>query len=372
VEQRNRDIWKTTDDGDKKQLRPKFELERVFPVTGTHKDVDLSERVRSGELQGFLLIAEDALKEFDEGERPPGFRALSYHTDEPTFIELPRWLGKVINEDQRRRRIEAADLDQKLVNRLNRRIPLDTYGLTKQRADGSVDKGEKENRLRTFGLPAIAVMLLFMLVMTSAPQLMTNILEEKSQRISEVLVSLVSPFNLLMGKLMGGVLISLTLALMYLGGVFWATHHFGVSQFVPASTYGWFLLMTVFALFMYGSMFSALGSACSEVRDSQSMVMPAMMIVMIPLFSAFPIIESPNGTLAQIMTFVPTATPMILLLRLVTQPGPPPIEIGFALLDCIVTTLVLVWASGKIFRIGVLSQGQTPTFRNLIGWLLSK
>ena len=130
--------------------------------------------------------------------------------------------------------------------------------------------------------------------------------------------------------------------------------------------------MMVFALLMYGSLFGALGSACSELRDAQSMMMPAMMIVMIPMFAMGAIIESPNGTLATALTYFPTATPMIFLFRMLSSPGPDTWEIFAAMAMCVVTTLFLVWASGKIFRIGVLSQGQTPTFRKLIGWVLAK
>ena len=173
---------------------------------------------------------------------------------------------------------------------------------------------------------------------------------EKMQRISEVLVASVTPFELMMGKLLGSVGVSMTLAGIYLGGVMWATHHWDVSHLVPAGTYAWFLLMMVFALLMYGSLFGALGSACSELRDAQSMMMPAMIILMIPMFAMGAIVESPNGPLAIGLTYFPTATPMIFLFRLLAPPGPALWEIFAALGMCIVTTLVLVYASGKIFR----------------------
>ena len=102
------------------------------------------------------------------------------------------------------------------------------------------------------------------------------------------------------------------------------------------------------------------------------MMMPAMIILMIPMFAMGAIVESPNGPLAIGLTYFPTATPMIFLFRLLAPPGPALWEIFAALGMCIVTTLVLVYASGKIFRVGVLSQGQTPTFGKLLRWVLSK
>ena len=357
-------IWEEDEAGERRQTRPRFLLERFAPVEGERADVALSRRVEAGELQGFLLLGPGL---FGEGAPAP-----AYHTEEPTFTELCDWLETVVNQEVRRRRFEEADVDPVLVDRLDRRLSFTTWGLVDERPDGTIEEAEEENELRTWGIPFVSMMLLFMLVMTSAPQLMNQVLEEKMQRISEVLVSCVSPFQLMLGKLVGTVAISLTLAALYLGGVRWATHHWGVSHFVPLDVYLWFLLLLVFTLLMYGSLFSALGAACSELRDAQGMMMPAMILVLIPLFAWSAVLESPNGTLAQVLTYVPTATPMILLMRVLAPPGPPLWEIPCALLMCLATTIALVWAAAKIFRIGVLAQGQTPTFRKLVGWVLSK
>ena len=361
-------VWRAKDDGERQQVRPRFLLELHVPADGERTDVELSRRVEAGELDGFLLVAPDVLdREARIGERP-----LSYHTDEPTFTELPNWLGQTVNREVRRTRFAAAELDQELVSRLDRSVPLRTFGLAAERSDGTVEEAEEENKARTFGVPAGAMFLLFMLIMTSAPALMNQVLEEKMQRIAEVLVSAVTPFQLMMGKLLGGVLVSLTLAALYLGAVVWATHYWGVGDLVPLSVYAWFVVFLVLALLMYGSMFSALGSACSELKDAQSMMMPAMILIMIPLFAWTAVLESPNGPVAQVLTFIPTATPLILLLRMVAPPGPPAWEVAAALVLCLAATVGMVWAGAKIFRVGMLSQGQAPSLRRVLGWVLSK
>jgi ABC-type Na+ efflux pump permease subunit len=369
VETRNAEgIWETGEDGEREQVRPRFRLERHEPAAGEDAELALSDRARGGELQGFLLISPDAAALDGEfGERP-----LAYHTREPTFTELPTWLGQTLDAHIRALRFEAAALDMQLVGRLDRRVPLDTWGLVSRKSDGSVKQADRESEARTFGIPAAAMFLLFMLVMVSAPQLMNQVLEEKMQRIAEVLVSAVTPFQLMLGKLLAGALVSMTLALLYLGGIWWATHHFGIDHFVPPEIYLWFPLLLVLALVTYGSMFSALGSACSELRDAQSMMMPAMIAVMIPLFAWTAILESPNGPVARVLTFVPSATPTVLLLRLAAQPGPPAWETALAALYSLATAAVFVWASGRIFRIGLLAQGQTPSLRKLAGWILER
>ena len=358
-------IWEPGTDDEKKQLRPRFLLERYEPAAGERADVALSQRVRAGELQGFVLLDEHILDE------EPGARPLAYHTEEPTFVELPEWIGRVLNDEIHRRRFEQAGVDGELVARLSRPLELSTWGLVEQRPDGSVVEPEEENKLKSFGIPFAGLMLLFMFVMTAAPQLMNQVLEEKMQRIAEVLISAVTPFQLMLGKLLAGVGVSLTLALIYLCAIVWAMDHWQVSQFVPPGAYAWLLVLMVFAMLTYGAIFSALGSACTELRDAQSLMMPVMIVLMVPMFAWSAVLESPNGTIATALTYFPTATPMILLVRVLCSPGPPAWEILTAIGMCLVTTIVFVWASGRIFRIGILAQSQAPSFRKLVGWVFS-
>ena len=364
-------IWSKDEDGKledeatREQERPRFALERYAPAAGERPDVALSKRVESGELQGFLLIDADILR------KRLLTRPLAYHTDEPTFTELPKWLEEKVNGEVLARRYAEAGLDGREVQKLSKPVALSTWGLVKQRDDGSVDEADRENELRTFGIPFVGLMLMFMMVMTAAPQMMNQVLEEKMQRISEVLISAVTPFQLMLGKLLGGVGTAGTLAALYLGGVVVALHHFEIDHFVPWTAYLWFGVMMVFALLMYGSLFAAMGSACNELRDAQSLMMPAMVLVMVPMFAFTVVLESPNGDAARWLTYFPTATPAIFLVRVLAPPGPAAWEYPAALALCVVTTLVLVWAGGRIFRVGILAQGQTPSFRQLLGWVFS-
>lgn len=364
-------IWSERAAGqERKQERPRFLLEPYTPPQGERADLALSSRVQAGELIGFLII--DPLVSAEDSEVESAVHPMAYYTENPTFTELPNWLAATVDGEVRRRRFEAADLDRELIAKLNRRVSLTTFGLPEERSDGTVAEAKQEHKARTFAVPAASMFLLFLLIFTSAPALMNQVLEEKMQRISEVLVSAVSPFQLMLGKLTGTVMVSMTLAVLYLGAVWWATHHYGVQDFVPGVIYIWIPLFLVLGLFMYGSIFSALGSACSELRDAQSMMMPAMILIMIPMFAWTAVIESPNGTIATVLTFFPTATPLILLLRVAAPPGPPVWEVVGGLVVCILATIACVAASGKIFRIGVLSQGQTPSFKNLVGWIFTK
>ncbi|MDA1275679.1 MAG: ABC transporter permease [Verrucomicrobia bacterium] len=356
-------------DAEKKQIRPRFILETFVESDGKSDGVDLilSERIRKKELFAFLIIESDALDA--DGSKGP---RISYHTETPTFTDLPNWIEQVINDEIRRHRFLEANVDQALVQKLTRHTQVKRLGLTGVSATGEVIKAKEENKVLTFALPAISMFLLFMLVMSSAPMLLNTVLEEKLQKISEVLISAVTPFQLMLGKLIGAVFVSLTLSVLYLGcGIFFLAKT-GTLSMVPGTLFVWFLLFQLLALMIYGSIFSAIGAACSELRDAQNMMFPAMMLVMVPMFTWMPVLQSPSSTFSRIVSLFPPATPMLMMLRIAIPPGPPWWEIALAVILTTGFMLACVWASAKIFRIGILSQGQTPSMKKLLGWLISR
>ncbi|NCQ35120.1 hypothetical protein GW813_08640, partial [bacterium] len=87
-----------------------------------------------------------------------------------------------------------------------------------------------------------------------------------------------------LGKLLGAVMVSMMLSMLYLGGTVLFAETMGVSDEIPGSLYAWFLLFQLLALLIYGSMFSAIGAACSELRDAQSLMVPAMFVIIVPMF----------------------------------------------------------------------------------------
>lgn len=339
--------------------KPRFVVE-----DGTGDEAALAARVRNGDLFAYVLIAPDVI------EGAPG-ADVTYHTQNPTFEELPRWLGTVLNGEVRRIRFEESGIDPAVVDRLSAPVPVRQYGLAEVTATGEVKK-ERVNEIQTFATPMVAMFLLFMLVMMAAPMLLNTVLEEKIQRIAEILVSSVSPFELFLGKLLGTVFVSWTLFLVYVGGGLFVAGHYDALDVVPFGLVGWFLFFQLLALLIFGSIFSAIGAACSEMRDAQSMMTPAMLIVMMPMFVWFIVLRSPDSPFAVAVSLFPPATPFLMLMRLAIPPGPAAWEVAVAAVLTVAFTLFCVWAAGKIFRIGILAQGQPPSFRRLAQWVFSR
>ncbi len=368
AKQRNKEIFQESETGDQRQVRPRFILEKYQPKSsdGQSADAVLSNRVESQELFAFLTISEHALShDQDDGA------SLAYHTDTPSYSELPNWLERTINLEAQRRRMERMGIDPLKLAIVNRRVPLRRFGLVEADENGNVLAAQEDNKIITFAVPFGGLMLMFMMVMTVAPTMLNNVLEEKMQKISEFLVSSVSPFQLMLGKLLGGVAVASTLSVMYLGAAYGASRYFDIHERIPPTLYLWFTLFLLLALIIFGSIFSAIGAACSEIRDAQGLMTPVMLMIIIPMLCLGPVLESPSSMFSRLISLFPPATPMLMFLRIAIPPGPPAWEIGLSVVLTLAFAVACVWAAGKVFRIGILSQGQPPTMRKLMHWLLS-
>lgn len=372
--ERNRnEIWE--EDSPTTQVQPRWVPSpyEVDDDSAQPPELKLSNRVEQREILGFVIIGADLFETGQDGDRE-----FSWHTETPTYTDLPDWIERTVNRVVRDARFAGAELDQRLVSSLTRNENLKILGLTTQdKQTGEIVEAEEDSKLATYLVPIILAMMLFMLVVMSVPALMNNVLEEKMQKIAEVLISSVTPFELMTGKLLAAVCVSMTLGVLYLGTSLIFVHNVeGVpTQVLDAIGPGilmWFAFFLLLALLIFGSMFSALGSACSELQDAQTLMMPAMILMMLPMFFLGPIIDNPGGPLATTLSLIPPFTPMLMFLRMAIPPGVEWWELSLALPLTCAFTVLCVMGSAKIFRIGILSQGQTPTYRNLISWLMSR
>jgi ABC-type Na+ efflux pump permease subunit len=222
-------------------------------------------------------------------------------------------------------------------------------------------------------VPLGFMLLLWVAIFTSANYLLTTTIEEKSSRVMEVLLSAVSPIELLMGKLLGQAGVSLVMLVMYgvagLGGL----SALAMGDLVPLSQVAWFLAWFPIAYFMVAAIMAGIGSAVSDLREAQSLVGPAMLALMVPLVLWMPIVEYPNGALAVAFSFIPPASPFVMVLRLTAANEPVPAwQSVLALVVAVASVVALVWAGARVFRVGVLMQGKTPTPRELLRWIRAR
>jgi ABC-2 type transport system permease protein len=346
-----------------KAPKPSFVPERV-DLAGRPLDevrLALSDRVRKEELFAFVEIP-----------ATPDQDKLRYYSDHPAYDDLRDWLAKTLDETLKAERYREAHLDAQLVLALQRRVGAETLGLWTRDADGRVHPAEKQDPVRTVIVPMVPVFLLFFFIVISVPQLMNSVLTEKSSRISEVLLGSLSPTELMAGKLLGSVGVSLLLGGMYLLCGLTVAARMGYSSAIPPALIAWFLVFLVLAMLLYGSVSMAIGAACNDVKDAQNLMLPVMLPLMLPMMLMVTVVESPSSRLAVGLSLFPPATPLMMLLRVGLHPSAPLWQVVVAAVGTLITTALVVWAAGRIFRVGLLAQGKSASIGQMLRWVFTR
>ena len=366
--QRNENLIFEGAGAERKQISPRFILEKVEPDTtdSGRLSLALSERIRKKEIFAFVIVERSALEAGANAGRP----TINYHSESPTYNQIQQWISGPLNERVQQLRLQAANLDPKVVREATRRVSVGNLGLVKVDAAGNLIQAEQSNILANIFVPIGLMMLMFMVVMATATPLMNTILEEKMQRIAEVLLGSIPPFQLMLGKLLGTIAVSLTIAAVYLTGAFLALNRTGYAQYFPWHLLSWFVVFQTLAVLMFGSIFIAIGAAVTDMKEAQSMMTPVMLLLMLPMFVWFNVVNEPNSSMALTMSLFPPATPMLMLVRQAVPPGIPLWQPLAGIATVLVTTLICVFAAGRVFRVGILMQGKGAKVAEMVRWAI--
>ncbi|MFM8569110.1 MAG: ABC transporter permease [Candidatus Kapaibacterium sp.] len=221
---------------------------------------------------------------------------------------------------------------------------------------------------------------------------MRAVLEEKTNRIVEVLASSARPFENMLGKILGvacvGLLqmvswIALSSLITYVAGAQYAAPAAGtmaasgvgpkiiesigtLSLWVPVA----FLFYFLAGYFLYSALFAAVAAAANQEQDVQSLQLPVSLPLMIPFLFIGAVMNDPDGTLATVMSMIPLFTPTIMIIRVMATQVPVwQIVVSSVLL--VLTFVGAVWAGGRIYRVGILSYGKKPSYRDMMRWLIN-
>jgi ABC-type Na+ efflux pump permease subunit len=221
----------------------------------------------------------------------------------------------------------------------------------------------------TMLLPLAFMILMVLSVMIGGQYLLTTTIEEKSSRVVEVLLSAVSPMQLMTGKILGQMLVGMTLLTIYSGLGVGALIAFNLLDLLGPWKFGCLLLFTILAYLMIASLLAAIGSAVNELREAQSLQTPVMLTVILPYLLWMPISRDPNSLLATALSFIPPMSPFVMVMRIASTSPPPVWQVFVALAVSAVGAYVCLWLAAKVFRIGLLMYGKPPNFTTLIKWI---
>lgn len=242
--------------------------------------------------------------------------------------------------------------------------------------------------------------LLMMFIIIYGNMVMRSVIEEKTNRIIEIIISSVKPYHLMMGKIIGTTLAGVTQFLIWvvLGGIFMliATTVFGVQMdpstmanqemMEQANTSGMqavlmdiarlpigtlivsFLIFFIGGYFLYSSIYAAIGAAVDNETDTQQFMFPIIIPLMLAMYVGFfAVIENPHGTVSVVFSHIPLTSPIVMLMRIPF--GVPWWEILISMLLLFATFALVVWFAAKIYRVGILMYGKKPTYKELYKWL---
>ncbi|MBN1351419.1 ABC transporter permease [candidate division KSB1 bacterium] len=329
--------------------------------------LELSNRVRSGKLHAFVVIGQDVVH---PGKNADAFR-ISYYAKNAAMDDLRNWIARPINDRLRKLRLADAGIKSSQAEDLFFWIRVDGLGLVSlDKSTGTIEGARKASPIEALLVPIALMMLLFMMIMMSVPGMLHSTMEEKTQRIAEVILGYIKPFDFMMAKLLGGIAVSLTSSVVYIIGAVIAVKSMGFEHYIPMHVLPWFFIYMLLAIVMYGSISAALGSTCSEPKDAQSLTFPSILPALITMFIYFPVAKEPMSSFSTWVSLIPPFTPMLMTLRLGTPESIPMWQPYAGLAGVILCTLLFVWAGGRIFRIGILTQGTPPKFSNFVRWII--
>jgi ABC-2 type transport system permease protein len=233
--------------------------------------------------------------------------------------------------------------------------------------DGAADA--EESKLRMI-VPFGFMMLLWIATFTAGNFLLTSTIEEKSNKVIEVVLSAVGPLQLLWGKILGLALVSLVILVTYGGLAIASLTALALTDLLAWSTLAWAVIFFLIAYFTIAALMAAIGSAVNELSEAQTFMAPVMIIMVLPMLLWAPIAENPDGTLATVSSMLPPILPFAMVMRI--GAATEPIPIWQMLLSTglgIMSVAVLVWAASRIFRVGILMQGKPPSPLELLRWI---
>lgn len=369
------------------RLRPWLRGERKIPVGGEPEPLFAAVIVPANILTHIRRPDDSGATNADDAEA-----GIQYWSANQADESLRSELERAVNNEVRRREFLRRGLDAAAFREVEQTaVPFTSLNPQKEKGEEKVGMAD---RIRQW-LPSAFVYLLWVAIFAISQMLLNSVIEEKSNRIIEVLLSSVTPGELMMGKLIGIAGIGLTMLgawiLSFVAILWWKAGGLSPEAVAAAGGGGGGLaqlpndlatilkttwLLPAFALYfllgylLYAGFFLALGSTCNTIKDAQNYMGVIVLFLMVPLFAMTFIPRDPNGPIATVLSWIPPYTPFVMMNRITADP-PWRDVIGTTLLLLAFTALVL-WGCGKIFRLAILRTGQPPKLLELLRWLRGK
>ncbi|KAA3615572.1 MAG: ABC transporter permease [Calditrichaeota bacterium] len=315
--------------------------------------------ISDGSIDGFLLIPENVI---NDGE-------MIYYSKNVANFDLNRRIRKSVSTTTVDYRLLNSGLDNELINELTKRVEMKTIKITKEGTES--ERGFETEFFSTF----IFVFILYITLIMYGFVLMRSIIEEKTTRIIEVLLSSANPFQIMAGKMIGQGSVGLTqyliwalfgTALIFLGPSMMPVSA-DMFSFSPSILF-YFVLFYLLGYFLYAALYTGVGAITNTDQEAQQMATPITLMLVVPLILLTFMVKNPDNSVIEIMSYVPFFSPMIMFAR-INLAEPSLLEIWSSVGILVLSIILMIWLSAKIFRIGILMYGKRPTLPEIIRWI---
>lgn len=318
---------------------------------------ELNQEIKSDRLGGYVVLSPDVL---DTGK-------LAQRAKNANDFAVSGRIRSALRQAVIEERMSRAGISPAKVAEVSKDIEIDFIN----------DRGERETPLVRWALSFSMGIILYISILVYGLYVMRGVMEEKQSRIIEVLLSSVKPFQLMLGKVAGIGLVSLTQVSIWVSSMFIITSvaaaqavAFGGVTIprIPISLIIFMLIFLVLGYFLYSTFYAMIGAMVSSEEDGQQAQMPITLMLVLPYILSSFVLSKPDGAIATVLSMIPFFSPILMFMRITVQ-QPPWWQIALSIALLIGAIFGAIWFAAKIYRVGVLMYGKRPSLPELMKWL---
>lgn len=325
---------------------------------------DFQEMLRKNKIDGYINISKDIFEK----------NIVNYYARTVTNFAENSSIRNALNSAVVKMRILNEGFEHSTVMKLTRRTKFEVVRIS--------ESGKKEGGEHTFAVAYILMFILYMALILYGTLVMRSVMDEKTSRVIEVLMSSLKPFDLMGGKILGMGLVGLTQFFVWvsmailvfsfgksvLGNIIGPSANIGVIPYIEPMIFVYLILFFILGYFLYSGLFAFIGSAFDNEADARPYSIFVMMPLIIPMLMMSYVIGNPDSSGTIALSMIPFTSPIIMLIRICVS-SVTVIEILGMILIIVVTIIAEIWVVARIYRVGILMYGKKPGIREILKWV---
>ncbi|MCG3194709.1 MAG: hypothetical protein DIJKHBIC_03973 [Thermoanaerobaculia bacterium] len=367
---------KPTKDSTEKEKQPRLTQEKQKPPLATRMEFfkieatkeslpglrkKLNDDVQKEQIKAYIVLDENILE-----NGVAEWRAQSVKAD----LVLRETVANLLSRVATKERLKDRGVDPEIYEKARMRIEIDPHEAKEVETESSKNAGFN------LAVSGVFFFLIYISIFVYGAFIMRGVLEEKNNRIVEVLVSSVKPVHLMLGKIIGIGFVGLTqYAVWGVLASFMSLPAFaammGMADGVPSIpflTIAAFVVFFLLGYFLYAALYAAVAAPFNTEQEAQQFVMVPAMILILASTTWFFAFNTPNGAVAVTLSFFPLTSPLLMFMRISVQP-PPFWQIGVSIVLLLLAIWGMAWLAGRIYRVGILMYGKKPTVPEIFRWI---